>query len=68
MLPFGGHYPCQCVLLLVNGPRDLQGETNLKVIMGFESSDVVRFDLGSLLIDQMRIAKLKSAYITNYWS
>ena len=30
--------------------------------MGWESSDVVRFDLGSLLQGQMRIAKLKSAY------
>ena len=30
--------------------------------MGCESSDVVRFDLGSLLQGQMKIAKLKSAY------
>ena len=30
--------------------------------MGWESSDVVRFDLGPLLQGQMRIAKLKSAY------
>ena len=30
--------------------------------MGCESSDVVRFDIGSLLQGQMRIAKLKSAY------
>ena len=30
--------------------------------MGCESSDRVRFDLGSLLQGQMRIAKLKSAY------
>ena len=30
--------------------------------MGWESFDVVRFDLGSLLQDQTRIAKLKSAY------
>ena len=30
--------------------------------MGWESSDVVRFDLGPLLQDQMRRAKLKSAY------
>ena len=30
--------------------------------MGWESSDVVRFDLGPLLQDQMRTAKLKSAY------
>ena len=30
--------------------------------MGCESIDVVRFDLGPLLQDQMRIAKLRSAY------
>ena len=30
--------------------------------MGWESSDVVRFDLWPLLQDQTRVAKLKSAY------
>ena len=30
--------------------------------MGWESSDVVRFDLGPLLQGQTRIPKLKSAY------
>ena len=30
--------------------------------MGCESSDVARFDLGSLLQGQMRVAKLKSAF------
>ena len=30
--------------------------------MGWESSDVDGFDLGPLLQDQMRIAKVKSAY------
>ena len=30
--------------------------------MGWESSGVVRFDLGPLLEGQMRTAKLKSAY------
>ena len=30
--------------------------------MGFESFDVVRFDLGPLLQGQTRIAKLKSAF------
>ena len=30
--------------------------------MSWESADVVRFDLGHLLQDQMRIAKVKSAY------
>ena len=30
--------------------------------MCYESSDVVRFDLGPLLQGQTRIAKLKSAY------
>ena len=29
--------------------------------MGWESSDVVSFDLGTLLPGQMRVAKLKSA-------
>ena len=33
--------------------------------MGWESSDVVRFDLGPLLQGQMRIPKLKSAYTIN---
>ena len=44
------------------GPSGLQCETNLWEIMGWKSSDVVRFDLGPLLQDQTRIAKLKSAY------
>ena len=30
--------------------------------MGWDSSDVFRFDLGSILQGQMRIAKFKSAY------
>ena len=30
--------------------------------MGWESSDVVRFDLGPVVQGQMRIAKVKSAY------
>ena len=30
--------------------------------MGCESSDVVTFDFGPLLQDQMRVAKLKSAF------
>ena len=32
--------------------------------MGWESSGVVRFDLGPLLQGRARIAKLKSAYIS----
>ena len=32
--------------------------------MGWESPDVVRFDLGPLFQGQARIAKLKSAYNT----
>ena len=44
------------------GIRGLQCETNLLEIMGLESFDVVRFDLGPLLQGQTRIAKLKSAY------
>ena len=34
-------------------------------IMGWESSDVVRFDLGPPLQGQMRIAKLKSDCISH---
>ena len=30
--------------------------------MGCESSDLVRFDFGPLLQDQMRVAKVKSAF------
>ena len=37
-------------------------KSNLEEIMGRESSDVVRFDLGPLLQGQTRITKLKSAY------
>ena len=47
---------------LIIGPRGLQCETNLLEIMCCESSDVVRFDFGPLLLGQTRIAKLKSAY------
>ena len=32
--------------LLIIGPRGLQYETNLEEVMGWESSDVFRFDLG----------------------
>ena len=47
---------------LIIGPRGLACETNLKEIMGWESSNVVRFDLESLLQGEMRTAELKSAY------
>ena len=47
---------------LIIGPRGLVCEANPHEIMGWESSDVFRFDLGPLLQDQMRIPKLKSAY------
>ena len=47
---------------LIIGPRGLVCEANLWEIMGWESSDVVRFDLGPLLQGQTRIAKPKSAY------
>ena len=39
-----------------------QCETNLQEIMGWESFDVVRFDLWHLLQDQAWIAKIKSTY------
>ena len=48
--------------LLIIGPRGLQCETDLQEIMGWESSDMIRFDLWPLLQGQIRIAKLKSAY------
>ena len=47
---------------LIIGPTGLQCETNLEEIMGWESFDVFRFDLGPLLQGQTRTAKLKSAY------
>ena len=47
---------------LIIGPRGLECDPNLEEIMGWESSDVVRFDLRPLLQGQMRIGKLKSAY------
>ena len=47
---------------LIIGPRGLRCETNLQEIMGWESSDVVRFDLGPLLQGQTKMPKLKSAY------
>ena len=36
--------------------------TYIYEIIGWESSDVVKFDLGPLFQGQTRIAKLKSAY------
>ena len=47
---------------LIICPRGLVCEANLWDIMGWESSDVFRFDLGPLLQGQTRIHKLKSAY------
>ena len=47
---------------LIIGPRGLVFDSNLLEIMGWEYSDVVRFDLGTLLQGQTRIVKLKSAY------
>ena len=47
---------------LILGPGGLVYETNLLEIVGWESSDVVRFNLVPLLQGQMRIAKFKSAY------
>ena len=47
---------------LIFGPIGLGWQTNLYEIMGWESSGVVRFDLGPLLQGQMKIAKVKSAY------
>ena len=47
---------------LIIGPRGLQCGISLQEIMSWESSDVVRVDLGPLLQGQMRIPKLKGAY------
>ena len=47
---------------LTTGPTGLACETNLWEIMGWESSDGARFDLGPLLQGQTKIANLKSAY------
>ena len=47
---------------LIIGPRGLQCETNLQEIMGRESFDIARFDLGPLLEGQTRITILESAY------
>ena len=40
---------------LIIGPRGLQCETKLKEIMGWESSDMDRFDLGPLLQDHTMV-------------
>ena len=40
----------------------VKSETNLQEIMGWESSDVFRFELGPLPQGRMRTAKLKSPY------
>ena len=51
--------------LLIIDPRGCNyhrnSETNLLEIMGWEFSDVMRFDLGPLLQGQTRTAKLKNA-------
>ena len=46
---------------LIVGPRGLQYKNNQWEIMGWKSSEVVRFDLRPLQ-GQTRIVKLKSAY------
>ena len=54
---------CKCAYKwLIIGPRGLRWKTNLLEIKGWESFDVVRFDLAPHLQGQTRIAKLKSAY------
>ena len=47
---------------LIIGPRGLACEANLQEIMGWESSDVVRFNIGPLLLGSTRIPKVKGAY------
>ena len=46
---------------LIIGPIVLGFETNLQEITGWETSDMVRFDLGPPLQGQMSVAKIKSA-------
>ena len=46
---------------LIIGPKGFACETNQKEIIGWESSDIVRFEPGPLFRGQMRIAKLRSA-------
>ena len=46
---------------LIIGPRGLVCQANLQEIMGWESFDVVRFDLGPIFQGKTRRAKLKSA-------
>ena len=53
--------------LLIIGPRGLQGETDLQEIMGYQSSDVVRYDLGSLFQGQIRVVKLKKTLQPTYY-
>ena len=52
-------YYQQGILFLVIGRTGLGWQTNLQEIMGRESFDVVRFDLGPFLRGQTRIAKSK---------
>ena len=47
--------------LLIIGPRGLGCEATLLEIMGWESSDVVRFDLGFPLLCETRLTNLKRA-------
>ena len=49
-------------IFFIIGPRGLQCETNLLEIKVWESSDVIRFNLGPLVQDQTRTAKLNRAY------
>ena len=52
---------------LIIGPKGLVCEANLYEIMGWESSDVVTFDLGPLLQGPMRRVMFKSAYNSLDW-
>ena len=57
---------------LIGGSRGLQCETNLKEIMGCESSDKVRFDLGPSFKVKRGQPNLKvlltCLYLPYYWS
>ena len=47
---------------LIIVPRSLPFETNFQEIMSTGSSDVVRFDIGTVFPDETNITKLKNAY------
>ena len=60
MEPRPQRWEARVLTLCHRGP--LPALVNRQEIMGCESVDMVRFELGTLLQGQMRIAKIESAY------